>query len=318
MKVALVLPTLTDPAHLRVGRSLTRELGRRGHMVRLAAGAPAFRRLLRGERFDVCHVQFFSRGLAGLKPADFPSTARFVLTHQGASLGLLENRAAFFKLLKRAERVTAVSKAGLKELKKRFPGIRRKATAIYNGTEILPECRPAYRRPYILSVGRLAAYKGTDVLLLAFAALGAAGQELVLCGPDQTGGRMRRFAGRLGLRGRVRFLGARSPSAVERLLRGCSVFVLPSRAENCPMALLEAMAAGKACVASAVGGVPELIRNGRSGLLVRPGEPKDLSKALARLLGDERLRERLGSAASRGAKNRSWAAAAREYERIYD
>ena len=314
MKVVLALPTLLDPAHRRVGLSLKRELARRGHRVRLAGGAAALRRLLRREKFDVCHVQYFSRGRL---PAAFPPGMRVVLTHQGASLELLEDRAGFERLLKRADWVTAVSRYGLRELVEEFPGIKKRATAVYNGTDLPKEYEAVVRRPYILSVGRLASYKGTDVQLLAYAALRDRGQKLYIIGPDQTGGRIRRFDRRLGLEKRVRFLGARSRGEVARLMNGCTIFILASRKENCPMALLEAMAAGKACVASGVGGVPELIENGKTGLLVRPGNPGELARAMGRLLKEGKLRERLGRAAREKARKWSWGAAAEGYERVY-
>lgn len=296
---------------------MKRELARRGHRVRVEGGTAALRRALSRESFDVCHVQFFSRGFAGLKPVDFPAALRVVLTHQGAGLDLLEDRKLFAGLVKRANWVTAVSRYGKKELIDEFPGVKKKATAIYNGTEIPKANRAAPRRPYLLSVGRLASYKGTDILLLALAALEDRGQKLVLVGPDQTGGRIRRFARRLGLENRVRLAGVRSPSQVSRLMRGCSIFLLPSRKEGCPMALMEAMAAGKACVASAVGGVPELINNGRTGLLVRPGDPGALARAVNRLLKEGRFRARLGKGARKEARKWSWEAAAVGYERIY-
>jgi glycosyltransferase involved in cell wall biosynthesis len=72
------------------------------------------------------------------------------------------------------------------------------------------------------------------------------------------------------------------------------VFCLPSHAEGLPMAMLEAMAAGKAVVASKVGAIPEAIMDGDNGLLVAPGDSQALAAALASVLADAALRERLG------------------------
>ena len=80
-------------------------------------------------------------------------------------------------------------------------------------------------------------------------------------------------------------------------LAKASVFCLPSHAEGLPMALLEAMAARKAVVASSVGGVPEALRDGDNGMLVPPRDSAALAAALARVLGDAALRARLGSRA---------------------
>ncbi len=177
----------------------------------------------------------------------------------------------------------------------------------------------APRRPFILSVGRLAAYKGTDVLLLAFAGLARLrpGLDLVICGPDQSRGRLARFARRLGLKGRLRLPGDVGAPQVARLLQACSFFVLPSRQENMPMALLEAMAAGKAVAACAVGGVGELVTHGVDGLLVAPQDVSALGRAMRRLAGDAGLRRRLGRQAARRARLFDWKTAAAGYRRLY-
>lgn len=327
MRIVLVLPSRCDPAHRRVAAELGRALTGRGHAVyifppRDGLSPRLFRRrlerLLADKRIDICHVQFFSRGLGGLAGTHIPAGTRLVLTHQGACADLLEHPRAFTHLARRADCVTAVSGDGLADLIRRFPSIRRKSAVVFNGVELsLPA--PEKTRPYILCVARLAAYKGIDILALAFAALAASDRslKLIICGPDQTGGRLRGFIKRLGLGKRIRLLGTVSPARVKRLLRGSLFFVLPSRQENCPMALLEAMAAGKAVVATMVGGVPELVADNVNGLLVPPGDATALSRAMLKLLKDARLRARLGRAARARARRFAWPVIAEHYERLY-
>jgi glycosyltransferase involved in cell wall biosynthesis len=84
---------------------------------------------------------------------------------------------------------------------------------------------------------------------------------------------------------------------VQRLLARAAVVVLPSHREGLPMVLLEAMAHGRAVVATPVGGVPSLVEDGRTGLLVPPGDAEAVRAAMERLLGDPDLRRRLGAAA---------------------
>jgi len=87
-------------------------------------------------------------------------------------------------------------------------------------------------------------------------------------------------------------------------LRACDVFVFPSLYEGLGIALIEAMAAGCACVASAAGPIPEVITDGEDGILVPPRDTEAIASAVCRLLEDQQLRERLGAAASESALSR--------------
>jgi glycosyltransferase involved in cell wall biosynthesis len=96
------------------------------------------------------------------------------------------------------------------------------------------------------------------------------------------------------------------------------VFVFPSHDEGMPMAVLEAMAAGLPVVATAVGGIPELLEDGENGMLVAPRAPKDLSRALERLCRDPRLRLRMGSRSARLAQDFDIDLYARRLSSIYN
>src|SRR5690606_13974896 len=100
-----------------------------------------------------------------------------------------------------------------------------------------------------------------------------------------------------GTADRVRFLGLVGPERVAALMRAARVVVLPSRSENFPLVVLEALAAGAPLVATRVGGIPEAVRDGREALLVPPDDPAALAGALARVLADPALRARLAAAA---------------------
>ena len=90
-------------------------------------------------------------------------------------------------------------------------------------------------------------------------------------------------------------LGRLPGDEVDELLRGCRAAVLPARwYENAPMAVLEAMAAGVPIIASRIGGIPELVRDGEEGLLVPPGEPEPLAEAFQKLAGDAALAREMG------------------------
>ena len=173
--------------------------------------------------------------------------------------------------------------------------------------------------PLVGSVGCLAARKDYGTLLEALRLLADRGLAfrvaLVGDGPDRAALEARCAA--LGLADRVRFLGERAD--VDRLLPGMDVFVLSSREEGIPNALLEAMAAGRACVATAVGGTPEVLRDGETGWLVPPGEPAALADALGQALTRPAEARRRGEAACRVAREElSIEAMVRRHEEFYE
>ena len=150
---------------------------------------------------------------------------------------------------------------------------------------------PRFSPPEAAAVGSVSVLepvKALDVLLDAFARLDRPGLRLLVFGSGSQAAALEASASRLGLGDRVEFPGfVPAPEALARL----SVFALPSLMENCPMGLLEAMAAGVPAVASRVGGVPEVAPAG-TARLVPPRDPAALAEAIAGLLDDpERARE---------------------------
>jgi glycosyltransferase involved in cell wall biosynthesis len=150
----------------------------------------------------------------------------------------------------------------------------------------------------LLVLAALVRRKGIDVLLQALDVLGAQGIRPLLWiagdGPERA--RLEAQAKAAGLQAQVRFLGRRGD--VADLLSACDVFVLPSRREGLGVAALEAMAAGRPVVASAVGGLRDVIIDDRTGLLVPPQDAAALAEALARLVRDDALRRCFGSSAA--------------------
>jgi glycosyltransferase involved in cell wall biosynthesis len=117
------------------------------------------------------------------------------------------------------------------------------------------------------------------------------------------------------LEDRFHLLGYREDSA--RILAGCDLFVLASLYEGLPLAMMEALALGLPVVATAVGGIPEGVSDGVEGLLVPPGRPDLLAEALAALVRDQPLRERMSQAAWQRADYFDIGRAVRGTEAIY-
>jgi glycosyltransferase involved in cell wall biosynthesis len=144
--------------------------------------------------------------------------------------------------------------------------------------------------------GRLTTAKALDVLLDALVALPNATLLLAGNGPDRD--ELAAQARRLGLEDRVRFLGGLQRDGVLRVFRAADVAVLPSRWENFPHSVVEALATGTPVVASAVGGVLEIVDDGVNGLLVPAGDVDALAGALRRTRDDTALRAALAAAAA--------------------
>lgn len=168
------------------------------------------------------------------------------------------------------------------------------------------------------SAGRLDVVKGHDLLLEAARRVRDAGQDAayLIVGEGVEGVNLERRVRELNMADRIFFAGYQAD--VARYVALMDIFVLPSRREGTPMALLEAMAMEKAAVATPVGGVPDIIVDGSNGLLLAARSAELLAEALVRLLQDRSLRQRLAAAAGECVRT-SFSAAkmARRYEAVY-
>ena len=153
----------------------------------------------------------------------------------------------------------------------------------------------------LLTVGRLAGVKGQAVLLDAVAELAGRGVavELTVAGDGPERERLERHAAALGVTGSVTFLGAVGQDRVAELYAGADAFCMSSFAEGVPTVLMEAMASGLPVVSTGIMGIPELVEDGVTGLLVPPARPDLLADALARLAADPDARRSMGAAGRR-------------------
>jgi sugar transferase (PEP-CTERM/EpsH1 system associated) len=168
------------------------------------------------------------------------------------------------------------------------------------------------------TAGRLAEVKDHESLLKALAILSTGGLPAfcLIAGEGPLKSTLESRIKALGLAERVRLLGHRAD--IEAVLAALDMFVLSSRSEGLPMAILEAMASGLPVISTRVGGVEEVMEDGRTGLLVEPGSAEQLARAIGRLARDRDCRARMGAAGrARARRDLSLEAMVANYERLY-
>lgn len=157
----------------------------------------------------------------------------------------------------------------------------------------------------VLFLGRLEAAKGVYDLLEAIAGVRREVPDVrLVCAGEGERAALARHAARLGIAPALSFTGRVGPSGKRALLETAAAFALPSYDEALPVSLVEAMSAGVPPVVSSVGGMPEVVQDGVSGLLVAPGDKATLERRLKRLLLERPLAARLGAAARESARLR--------------
>ena len=179
-----------------------------------------------------------------------------------------------------------------------------RVSVLPNPAPPLPELseRAELRRSFELSgdtlafAGRLTAQKSLEVALAALARVD--GVTLLIAGEGDQRAPLERRTVELGLEDRVRFLGPQPRERVLELFRAADAVVLSSSWENFPHAVVEALAAGTPVLATAIGGVAEVVHDGENGLLVPVGDAEALAGAVRRYFADGALRERLHAAAA--------------------
>lgn len=213
---------------------------------------------------------------------------------------LFLDQSLLFRKVRDAEFVIAISEFNRRFLKSYGGGRNAPVEVVHCGID--PSAYPFRMRQIppdgpvrALCVANLTDYKGHEVLIDAIAQGGTslARLELDLVGAGLLRGALEQQAGRLGIADRIRFHGGMIEPQVQDMLESADLFVLPSivtsvgRMDGIPVVLMEALAAGLPVVATRLSGIPELIRDGDTGLLVEPGDPSELAQALARIVSDE-------------------------------
>ena len=263
------------------------------------------RRIIRAWKPDVVFAHGFSDHIWGRQAAVAEGVPRIFHVEHNVRERYTRRRLAQALALAPATQASIGVSEGVRTslIERGFPPAQ--CLAIPNGIALerfpdsLLPARWSDREPAILMASRFARQKNPACLIRALALLRERGLSPRLSFAGAGSQRLRRqaqaLARRLGLQAQVEFLG--NVADLPRRLAATQIFVLSTRGEGMPLALVEAMAAGCACIGSDVLGVREVIEPGRTGLLVPPDDAAALADALQRLLQDAALAEQLGRAA---------------------
>jgi len=333
-EVAFVLSGSDDLAgELRDAGTPVHDLGARRSLD--LRWLPSFRRLLLGHRYAIVHFHLpYTAALGRLVILTLPRHRRPVTIYTEHSLWTKVS--PLVKLLNRATvsgdgALIAVSDAAFEALP---ASLQPRARVVVHGVDLAPSRAMVDQRPEVrgrirselgvpdgdllaVTVANLRSEKGYDVLLDAAALAGQRRLPLRFAAAGQ-GDQAEFLAERhraLGLDDRFRFLGHRRDALA--LLAAADIVVLPSHQEGLPVVLMEATSVGATIVATAVGGVPQVITDDVNGIVVPPGDPEALTDALERLCEQPDLRRRLGAGAAAGSAVFDVARASGEIEAIY-
>ncbi len=249
--------------------------------------------------YGAAEVAMFLESLSGIP---------YSLSIHGSDV-LLENRLLEEKL-RRARFIVSNCRYFVDLLTERFPSLAsQRFYVVYGGLDLAADAwRPAPLPATegdlrLLHVARLAPVKAQDLLLQALARLKSQGIPFAcrIVGEGPLRQHLENQVQTLGLQGRVEFLGALQEKEVRQQYDWAQVVVLSSRSEGTPMIIIEAMAKGRAVVAPRITAIPEMVAEGRTGLLFTSGSASDLARQLARLAAQPELLARMGAAARRRA-----------------
>lgn len=264
----------------------------------------------------LCYAKYKSKPLVVSYRGDWDGSYGSLLRRISVNLF---NRSLVRSLLDSADLIISPTKNFINE-SSQLMGIREKCIVIPNGicldeyqtTYSKDECRAMLNIPQekkvLLYMGSLYPHKGPDVLIKAmFHVVKQYPDTLLLIGgAGIIESELKQLVKELKLQGNVEFLGFVFDKYKIHYYKASDIFVLPSLTESFGNANLEAMASGLPIVASNVGGIPDVVKDGISGLLSVPGNPADLAEKILRLLDSETLRDRLGKAGLKLSKEYSW------------
>jgi glycosyltransferase involved in cell wall biosynthesis len=277
-------------------------------LIRFPIGLIQLIRIIRKNKIQIINVHYPTEAACYFALCRRILSIRLVTSVHGADLfpaGRPKTKysGAIRLLLGESDRIVAPSESFRNDVAALFPSFDGRIVSIHNGVNFDEMASPNgdidvdSLGQYILCVAMHNEKKGIDVLLQAFSLMQKVAPllTLVLVGDGHLRSDLETLAKTLEISSKVKFLGRKGRPEVAKLILHCEIFVLPSRAEPFGIVLIEAMACRKPVVATMVGGIPEIVENGKNGILVEPDNPKALAEALIAMLQDQDLRSSLAT-----------------------
>ena len=287
---------------VRIVRLPRPDAGGAGRLAALGEGLRRVKRLLKEFDPQLVHVCKACPSLFYLLHGGERRHPPMLFNLHGAHVApLVDPQTLGGRMLRSADWIVACSRATLEHLIDLAPEIRPRASVVYNGMPVppIPHGAPPAHPPRLVCLGRLHPEKGFDVALAAAERLAERWPDLevVLGGEGPARADLEALATRRGLSGRVSFPGWIDPDDVHALLGGAAVVPVPSIHEGFGLVALEAALAARPVVASRGEGIPEVVLDGETGLLVPPGDAAALAEAIGGLLADPERGAALGARA---------------------
>ena len=273
---------------------------------------------------DIVHLHFGASAFYHLQTQTAGGPPTLTTVHALPESSLADN-SLFGKAAHASRAVNAVSKKGLQLLAGAFPELADRFSFVYYGLgpslhdaiEVTP---PSFDEPLLLCLGRLTPQKGFDVALRAFARVerDQPKARLVIVGEGVEEFALKELAVSLGIAHKVDFTGAVPPQQVFEVINKATLMLLPSRFEGLPLVALEAARMHRPIVATAVDGLPDLITDQESGLLLQDSGEQALAEAILTLLREPQKALQMGRAAARRVQeNFSFDECVSKYDRLY-
>jgi len=281
--------------------------------------------LIKRDRIDVLNLHFVDDAGFYSLIVKLLTGVKLITSLHGNDVQKFPQQSFFRKVLLRfvlslSDKVTVNSNYILEEVCKMFPWVRSKVTVIGNGINLdeYVDAKPYLStQTYVLSLGRLVHKKGIDILLRAWSKI-KTDVSLIIAGDGEERQNLENLSKSLNLTNKVTFLGKVDHPTALSLFAGAEFFVLPSRIEPFGIVLLEAMASNCPIIASATGGIVDLVKDGQTGILFRSEDEADLTSKLQFMLDDIASLKNLTENATGVVKDYSWQSVARKYLEIYN